>query len=276
MWSSRLSRAALPAMVAGVLAAISVGSIAAPIELSPAPDGVDATEVARLAEGNLRSDRTFFSGRMTVTSPRLMRPRVIEFDSWEDRPGKRSFVRIRKPARDAGTTFLKHHPNLWMFIPRVERTVRVPPSMMSQSWMGSDFSNDDLVRESSEIDDYEHRLLGLDLSEGTPGSGAYVVEYEPHENVAVVWGKIVAWIDVVSGVALRQEFYDEDGEKLRLIRFEDVREVEGRKVPHRWTLTPLGKEGHETLVEVLEISFDPKFESSLFTRRNLESGARGR
>lgn len=241
---------------------------AAAAELLPAPDGVKASEVARRAEGNLRSDRTYFKGRMTVESPRLARPRVIEFTSWEDSSAKRSFIRIRKPAKDAGTGFLKQHPNLWMYVPRVERTVRVPPSMMSQSWMGSDFSNDDVVRDSSEVDDYDHRLLGVDPSH----DNAYVLEYIPHEGVAVVWGRIVAWIDPDRGVARRQEFYDEDEQKLRLLVFDDMREQDGRLVPHRWTLTPLDKEGHETVIEVEEIRFDTEFDDSIFSRRNLEKG----
>jgi len=257
--------------LAAVACSLALAGFPAAAELLPAPAGVDASAIAKGAEGSLRADRTFFRARMTVTSPRLARPRVIEFSSWEDLPRKRSFVRIHRPAKDAGTSFLKQHPNLWMYIPRVERTVRVPPSMMSQSWMGSDFSNDDLVRESSEIEDYSHRLLGVDPDEGQ-GRGAYVLEYLPHESVAVVWGRIVAWIDIESGFALRQEFYDEDGEKLRLLRFEDVREVEGRRVPHRWTLTPLDKEGHETRIEMLEIAFDPELADSIFTRRNLEKG----
>lgn len=251
-----------------IFAAVCLGHAAASAELLPAPDDVKGSEVARRAEGNLRSDRTYFKGRMTVKSPRLARPRVIEFTSWEDGPAKRSFIRIRKPAKDAGTGFLKEHPNLWMYVPRVERTVRVPPSMMSQSWMGSDFSNDDLVRDSSEVEDYDHRLLGIDPSRGN----AYVLEYVPHEGVAVVWGRIVAWIDADRGVALRQEFYDEDDQKLRLLVFDDMREQDGRLVPHRWTLTPLDKEGHETLIEVEEIRFDPEFDGSIFSRRNLEKG----
>ena len=261
-----------PVRVAVVVCALATVALSVSAELLPAPPGLDAREIAKRAEGNMRSDGTFFKARMIVSSPRLARPRVIEFSSWEDRPGNRSFVRIHKPAKDAGTSFLKQHPNFWMYVPRVERTVRIPPSMMSQSWMGSDFSNDDLARDSSELDDYDHRILGVDPAQGTEGSGSYVLEYVPHESVAVVWGRIVAWIDIKSGVSLRQEFFDEDGEKLRLLRFDDVREVQGRQVPHRWTLKPLDKEGHETRIELLEVGFDPEFGDSLFTRRNLEKG----
>ena len=95
----------------------------------------------------------------------------------------------------------------------------------------------------------------MDHSHVQPGEQAFAQLFLRLE-VAVVWGRIVAWVDAQSGVALRQEFYDEDGEKLRLLRFDDVREEDGRLVPHRWTLTPLDKEGHETRIELLEIDFE--------------------
>ena len=231
---------------------------------------LDAKQIAERAEDNLRSDRTTVDMRMVVTSPRLPRPRTIEIRSWEDRPGKRSLIRIDAPPKDAGTGFLKLHPNLWMYIPRVERSVRIPPSMMLQSWMGSDFTNDDLVRESSAIDDYEHRLLGIDdRVEGHEGVSAYVIEYIPHEDAPVVWGRIVAWVEVEHASPLRQDFYDEDGAKVRTLVFENFRTVDERRVPHRWSLTPLDKPGHQTVMELDEIAFDVDFEDSIFTTRNL-------
>jgi len=241
---------------------------AAPLE--PPPEGVEARDIAERAEEALRSERTFLAAEMTVISPRLTAPRVVAFENWDDRPGRRSFIRISAPAKDADTTFLKLHPNLWMYVPRVERTMRIPPSMMLQSWMGSDFTNDDLVKESSSLDDYDHHLLGVDPSpEGHEGLRAYVVEYVPHEDAAVVWGRIVTWIEVEHGTPLRQEFYDEGGERLRLMEFGEIEEVDGRYYPRSWTMRPLDKEGHETRIHVREVRFDAAIEDSVFTKRNL-------
>jgi outer membrane lipoprotein-sorting protein len=239
-------------------------------ELEPAPEGTDPHAIALRAEEAQRSDRTYLDAKMTIISPRLASERVVAFENWDDRPGKRSFIHIESPAKDAGTTFLKLHPNLWMYIPRVERTMRIPPSMMLQSWMGSDFTNDDLVRESSEIDDYDHELLGIDPSpEGHERLRAYVVEYIPHEGVAVVWGKIVTWIEIEHGTPLRQEFYDEADVKLRVMEFGEISEVEGRHYPFRWRMTSLDKPGHETRIEVRKIMFDADFSDAIFTKRNL-------
>jgi outer membrane lipoprotein-sorting protein len=207
---------------------------------------------------------------MTVISPRLTAPRVVVFENWDDRPGRRSFIRIDAPPKDADTTFLKLHPNLWMYVPRVERTMRIPPSMMLQSWMGSDFTNDDLVKESSALDDYDHRLLGVDPApEGHPGLRAHVVEYRPREGAPVVWGRIVAWIEVEHATPLRQEFYDEDGAKLRVMEFSDIGEVAGRHYPRSWTMRPLEEPGHQTHIRIREVRFDEPIADSVFTKRNL-------
>lgn len=236
--------------------------------LEPPPAGLDARNLAERALRALRSDTTYMSARMIVTSPRLTSDRVVAFESWDDLPGKRSLIRIQSPSKDRGTGFLKLTPNLWMYVPRVERTVRIPPSMMLQSWMGSDFTNDDLVNESSELDDYEHALLGVDRRLGE--TGAHVLEYRPLERAAVVWGRIVAWLDAKTGTPLRQDFYDEDGERVRTMVFEDLRAQGGRHVPHRWQLTPLDKPGHRTVIEIDEFRFDVDIDEEIFTTRNLK------
>jgi outer membrane lipoprotein-sorting protein len=204
---------------------------------------------------------------MIVTSPRLPEPRRLRFQSWDDRGGKRSFIRVLEPAKDRGSAFLKLHPNLWSYVPRVERTIRIPPSMMLQSWMGSDFTNDDLVRESSTLDDYDHRWLGVDPNH--QGVRAFVIEHLPHEDAPVVWGRIVVWVDAAKSAPLRQEFYDEAGEKLRVMTMRDFREIGSRWYPHRWSMVPLDKPGHETAIEVNGIRFDEKFPDEIFTQRNL-------
>jgi len=254
--------------ISSLVACLLVSGAAA---LEPAPDGLDANEIARRADDNMRSDRTEFKARMIVESPRLSSARTVAFSSWEERSTKRSFIRIHEPAKDKGSGFLKLHPNLWMYVPRVERTMRIPPSMMLSSWMGSDFTNDDLVRDSSEVDDYSHELLGIELSVDPGGDRrAYVLQYTPREEAAVVWGRIVAWIDIETHAPLRQEFFDEDGAKLRVLVFSDHREIDGRSVPHHWSLTPLEKPGHSTVIEVEEIRFDVEIDDRIFTKRHLE------
>lgn len=261
----RLARRVLLSMVVTIAAARGEE-----LDLEPAPPGVDGRAVAERVEEVWRGENNYLDASMTVVSPRLPTPRVVRFRSWDDRPGKRSFIRMLAPPKDAGTSFLLLHPNLWMYVPRVERTMRIPPSMMLQPWMGSDLTNDDLVRSSSMLEDYEQRLLGIDASpEGHEGRRAYVLEYIPHEDAPVVWGRILHWVDVERSAPLRSDYFDEDGEKIRTVRLTELREVQGRSFPHRWTVLPLDKEGHRTEIEVHEIRFDDPLDESLFTTGNL-------
>ena len=249
------------------LVATGAGAAGAEVALEPAPEGVDARAIAARVEDIFRGRTSFMEATMTITSPRLPEPRRVSFRSWDDRPEKRSFIRILAPPKDKGMGFLKLHPNLWNYIPRVERTLRVPPSMMLQSWMGSDFTNDDLVRESSQLDDYDHSLLGVDPDQA--GRRAYVLEYRPHEDAPVIWGRILSWVDSESYAPLRQDFFDEAGERLREQHFADIRDVQGRPFPHSWSMTPLDKEGHETAIEIHAVRFDEDFDNAIFTKRNL-------
>lgn len=275
--AARLARASLavllllaPAARAAPLGPDERAGLVLPGDLQPPPDEPGAREVARRVEEVFRGDTSVLEATMTVRSPRLPAPRQVRFRSWDDRSGERSFIRILAPPKDRGMGFLKLERNLWNYIPRVERTVRIPPSMMLQSWMGSDFTNDDLVRESSVLDDYDHRWIGVDPSpEGHEDRRAWVIAYEPVEGAPVVWDRIVAWVDAESHAPLRQDFYDEDGTRLRTLRFDRIREVQGRPYPHRWSMVPLEKPGHETLVEVESIRFDEPIDETVFTKRNL-------
>ena len=258
------SRRSLSFLAVSLLAGSSTAQDA---PLEPPPAQPSAREVAERVEATFRGEASFLDATMIVKSPRLPEPRRVRFQSWDDRAGKRSFIRILEPAKDRGVGFLKLHPNLWSWVPRVERTIRIPPSMMLQSWMGSDFTNDDLVRESSVLDDYEHRWLGVDSN--YRGGRAWVIVYRPREGAPVVWGRIVAWVDPSRLVPLRQEFYDEAGVKLRVMTLGDLRDVGGRSYPHRWSMIPLDKPGHETAIEVNQIRFDEKFDDEVFTQRNL-------
>ena len=261
----------IPVLAAAAIAMIGAAEAGSPSEVEAIAEvaALDARAIAQRAEDVLRSDATILHARMTIESPRLGKPRVVEFQSWDDRRGDRAFIRILAPSKDKDTTFLRLPPNLWTYIPRVERTMRIPPSMMLQPWMGSDFSNDDLVNESSDVDDYDHRLIRIDEVDG--GKRAYVLEYVPHEDTPVVWGKILAWIEVEHATPLRQEFYDEDDVLVRSMTFSDVRNLDGRHVPYLWTMKPLEKKGHETRIQIIEFVFDLELDDAIFTTRHLKT-----
>ena len=200
---------------------------------------------------------------MTVKTPRWQR--ALELQAWIDRP-RRSFIRILGPAKEAGIASLRIGAEMWNYLPTVERTIKIPPSMMMQPWMGSDFTNDDLVKESSLVDDYTHRIIGSDTVGGTP---SYVVESTPKPDAPVVWGRIVFRVRKADFLPVREEFYDERGALVRVMSFSDVRSLGGRTVPTRWEMRPVGKPENVTTVVMTSAIYDAPISSDIFTQRNL-------
>jgi outer membrane lipoprotein-sorting protein len=201
---------------------------------------------------------------MTITTPRW--ERTLELRVWMDRP-RRSFVRITSPAKEAGVGSLRIGSEMWNYLPNVERTIKIPPSMMLQPWMGSDFTNDDLVKESSILDDYTHRVTGSVMVQG---DAAWQVEALPKADAAVVWGRIVYTVRRSDSMPLKQEFFSERGELARVLTFSDVRRVSDRVMPTRWEMRPTAKPGQSTTIVLKEARFNQPVDDEIFTQRHLQ------
>lgn len=236
--------------------------------LNTAPGGLSAQEPAAIdlilkVQEMLRSDTNVGVYRIEVIRPDWRRK--MRMKSWDDRPGKRFFIHVLAPKKEKDTTFLKVRGNLWMYLPKLERDIKIPPSMMLNSWMGSDFTNDDLVKSSSVVEDYSHRLLAR---EGTGDAEVAVIESLPKPEAPVVWGKLVHRVRL-DGTPLEEVFFNERGKEVRRLSFEAVAEMGGRRIPTRWIMTPLGKPGHSTVMEIEEIAFDVPIPEATFGRANL-------
>jgi outer membrane lipoprotein-sorting protein len=201
---------------------------------------------------------------MTVTTPRWQRTLTLKV--WMDRP-RRSFIRIVAPAKEAGIGSLRIGSEMWNYLPSVERIIKIPPSMMLQPWMGSDFTNDDLVKESSILDDYRHQVLGTLRADGVE---LVQVEAVPKPEAAVVWGRIVYTVRRADFMPVRQEFFSERGERVRVLSFSDVRRVGGRLLPTRWDMRPDAKPGNVTTIVLKDAVFDQPLEDEVFSQRNLQ------
>ena len=204
------------------------------------------------------------SFEMSVITPRWQR--TLQLKVWIDRP-ERSFIRILSPAKEAGIGSLRIKSEMWNYLPNVERTIKIPPSMMLQPWMGSDFTNDDLVKESSVVDDYTHKILGVD-QEG--GVAVYRVEAIPKPDAAVVWGKIVYRVRKADLIPLRYEYFSERGELIRTMTFSEVRAVGGHTIPTRWEMQPADKPSNKTVVAIKDALYDRPVDAEIFTLRNLQ------
>jgi len=249
-------------LVGWVIALIMMtGPLAAPAE-TPEPSGRDILERVE----NLLWGRTLQGDfEMNITTPRWQR--TLGLRVWMDRP-RRSFIRVLSPAKEAGIGSLRIGAEMWNYLPNIERTIKIPPSMMLQPWMGSDFTNDDLVKESSIVNDYTHRIL---KTESVDGALLYIVEALPQPDAAVVWGKIIYWVRTKDFIPLKQEYYSERGELVRVMSFSDIRPIGGRTVPTRWEMRPADKPGNVTTVVLKDALYDRPIDPEVFTQRNLQN-----
>jgi outer membrane lipoprotein-sorting protein len=206
-------------------------------------------------------------GKMTmkVMNPNYQRELMMEF--WSLGTDK-SLVRILQPLKERRTATLKNGNNIWNYLPKVDRTIKIPSSMMGGAWMGSDFTNDDLVKEHRMARDYDPRVTFRGERAGQP-----VIEITcvPRPQAAVVWGKVVVSVRQADYVPLEILYYKENGALARRLTFSELRELGGRKVPTKMTMLPVDKPGHSTVVTYQSIEFDVELSPSLFTVENLRN-----
>ncbi len=224
-----------------------------------------AREIVKRSDEKMRGvESSIGEVKMTIVRPTWQRE--IQLKSWT-KGTQYALILITAPARDRGTAFLKRGNEIWNWQPSIDRVIKLPPSMMGQSWMGSDFTNDDLVRESSLVDDFTHRLLGRETVDGRL---CYKVELVSKPEAAVVWGKIVLWIDVEHFVQMKGEFFDEDGWLVNTIVSTKVGRMGGRVIPVVMEMIPADKPGHKTVLEQLSIEFDKPIPDSFFSIQNMK------
>lgn len=225
----------------------------------------DATEIIRKADEKMQGEETSQS-TMTMKIVRPAWDREISFKSWS---GGRDYnlVLITSPARDKGQTFLKRENEMWNWNPTINRLIKLPPSMMSQGWMGSDFSNDDLLKESSIVVDYTHKIIGEEVIDARE---CYKIELTPHEDAAVVWGRILKWISKNEYLQMKSEYYDEDDYLIKTEMAFDVREMGGRIIPTRIELTPEEEEGNKTIITIVEAEFNKPIQDGFFSQQNMK------
>jgi len=255
-----------PLIVMALLALLSCMNVEAGPEVAAAVESagqqaVVARDLVRRVQQRLRSDTSMARYAMRIETPDWQRE--VRLDAWDDRTNKRFFIRILAPRKDKNTTWLKDGGNLWMYLPKLERDIRIPPSMMLSNWMGSDFTNDDLVKMESVVDDYHHQLL-------SDRDGVYTVVSTPKPDAPVVWGKIV-WRISHDSMPLSEDYYDEHGKQIRHLAFDQVQHMGGRDIPTRWIMQPLNRPGKRTVMLLEQITFDATISDRVFSRSNLRS-----
>lgn len=223
-----------------------------------------AKEIITQAEEKLRGNSSRSSLTVTIVRPNWTRK--ITTTSWSYGT-EYALIYISDPARDAGTVFLKRDKEIWNWQPSIERTIKLPPSMMMQSWMGSDFTNDDLVRESSIVNDYTHKIVGDTV---ILGRECYKIELIPKPEAAVVWGKIYSYISKEELLQLKTQFYDEDGYLINVMEGFDIQTYDGRTLPRRLRMTPMETPDQYTEMTYEGLEFDIDVDPSFFSQQNMK------
>ncbi len=225
-----------------------------------------ATELMDQANKLLRGQSSHSEITMTISTPKW--ERKLEIEGWNEGREK-SLMRIHSPAKERGNGTLKISKELWNWLPKVERVIKIPPSMMNSSWMGSDFTYNDVVKADSIVKDYTHKILEKkSLSEGT----LYLIEALPKEAAAVVWGKVLMEI-LVEGdeiFPVKEEDYSERGEKMRTLQFLEIQTMGGRRIPTRMECVPHKKAGHKTTITYKKFAVDIQFPPHFFSLKTLQ------
>jgi outer membrane lipoprotein-sorting protein len=210
-----------------------------------------------------RAESSFAVMEMEIVNPNWRR--TLRMRAWSEGTDK-TLIRILDPAKERGTGTLRIGTEMWNYLPKVNKTIRIPPSMMMSSWMGSDFTNDDLVKEFTFAEDYEFRYVEVDH----PQADRLYIECRPKEGRPIVWDRVLLVVNAQNRLPVSEEYYDEQGKLVRTMNFSDVRSFGDRTIPSVLELVPNGKEG-KTVVRYLEAKFNIDVPADTFTTRNLRT-----
>lgn len=233
------------------------------VAVNAADTSLTGEQIVRRSDKVMRGESSRSELTMTIVRPNWRRS--ISMKSWT-KGNRYSLVLITAPPREDGQAFLKRGVEMWHWVPSISRMIKIPPSMMSQSWMGSDFTNEDLLRESSIVTDYEHTLIDVDTIDGRE---AYRIRSIPRPQAPVVWSKVLLWIDTDNFTQVRTEDYDEDSTLVNVMTFSDVKDMGGREIPTRMVMVPQDEPEHKTILEIEDMEFNVDLDDSFFSQRNM-------
>ena len=224
----------------------------------------DAYQIIKKAEEHIRGASQ--KAEMSIEVQRPKWSRTMDIKAWS-LGNDYSFILINAPARDKGTVFLKREKEIWNWQPKIEKVIKLPPSMMMQSWMGSDFTNDDLVKESSILLDYTHEIIGDTL---ILDRACYTIQLTPKPEAAVVWGKIKTFIDKNDFLQLGSEFYDEDGYLINKMEASEIKSFGNKILPSKMVMTPVEEEGQTTILRYKSIEYNIDIDEAFFSKQNMK------
>ena len=224
----------------------------------------EAEDIMKKIDANMRGNNVTMVMKMSITS--LGHSRTMKMQTWSQ-GNKKSFVKTLYPPKDRGITFLSLDNQMWQYIPKIERIIKIPPSMMLQNWMGSDITNDDIVKQSSIVEDYDAKILEK--------SGDMVaIELIPKEDAAVVWSKIISHINTSTYTSQKDTFYDEEGKEVRTFTYEKVQKFGKYYIPTYWKIQPSDKSDSFTEITLEDVEYDTDISEQYFQKSALKRFSR--
>ena len=224
----------------------------------------DINRIIKEIDELYRSETSRGEMEMEIITPHWQRTLVMSV--WTQGMDK-TFVRIHEPKKEKGVGTLRIENEMWNYLPKTNKVIKIPPSMMMSSWMGSDFTNDDLVKEFSLFDDYTYKLAEVE----NPEEGMIYIDCIPRPDLPIVWGNIVIAAWEKDRIPVWQKYYDEKGKLMRVMYYSDVKDFSGRAIPSVLEMVPQNKEGNKTIIRYNDIKFDVQLDDEVFSLRNLRA-----
>jgi len=238
--------------------------LSASVIVSAGNDEIRVRQILRKMDDLYRSSSSRALLEMEIVTPHWQR--TLKMEMWS-KGLEKTFIRILEPKKERGVATLKLDNEIWNYLPKTAKVIKIPPSMMMGSWMGSDFTNDDLVREYTFYDDYRFSLIAP-----ADGDTAHIrVACVPKAGVPLLWAKVILTVRKGDFLPMTEEFFDEKGRRMRIMRFSGIRTFGRRTLPAVLELIPENKKGQKTVVRYLDVTFDANVSDGVFSLRHLQS-----
>jgi hypothetical protein len=229
-----------------------------------AQENLSAKQIIEKADEKILGKTNTSIMEMVIVRPTWKR--AITMKSW-GRGNKFSMTYITAPAKDKGQVFMKRKTEMWNWMPTISRMIKIPASMMSQGWMGSDYTNDDILKESSIVVDYTHKIVS---EEEINKQLTYKIEMIPKENAAVIWSKVYKWITKNEFIQIKSEYYNEDDELVKSDHSYDFKIMDNRLIPTRIEIIPAGEDGKKTILYIKEMKFNVELPETFFSQQQMK------
>jgi len=223
-----------------------------------------AKQVIEKADRNMEGESSISTMSMSIVRPSW--ERTLEFKNWI-KGDEFAMTLVTSPAKEKGMSFLKRGNDMWNYLPGIGRMIKLPPSMMSQGWMGSDYTNDDVLNETSLVNDYGQAFIGDETIEDRE---CHIIEMIPAEESNIVLGKVITWVSKKDFIFMKREYYDEDAYLVRTEKLGTIKKMDDRLIPTIYEIIPADEPDQKTIVKILSMDFDVDIKDSFFSQQNMK------